>query len=366
MTVDARVAVLPQGSNTLRIEEITLPEPGPHQVVVRHYSSGICHSQLHAIHAPRETEILLGHEATGQVVATGSDVSDVAEGDTVIVSWVPRADAMAGRRFDGVSLITSQGEATAPEVFTWAEATIVDEQFVVKIDPDAPKDVTCVIGCAVMTGAGAVINTVDIKPGESVVVIGVGGVGLCAIAAAKVVGADPVIAVDLDDAKLEFAKTFGATHGVNAAEEHAVKAVHKLTPGNAGLTYMGAPVSGADFVFDCIGKPETMNQAVSMCRKGEFAIEKGGTAVLVGLPPGRVEFNAMDLIVSEKALLGSFCGSCEPGKDVPRFVDWHQDGRLDLDALITRRFRLDDINEAVDDLSKGRIAGRAIIEFDSF
>ena len=366
MTVETRVAVLPRDSSTLRIEEITLPDPGPRQVVVGNYASGICHSQIHTIHAPRETEVLLGHEATGKVIAVGTQVAGISEGDTVIVSWVPRESAMGGRRFDGVSLMTSAGLATAPEVFTWSDVTIVDEQFVVKIDPDAPKDVTCVIGCAVMTGAGAVVNTVDINPGDGVAVIGVGGVGLCAIAAAKVVGADPIIAVDLDDSKLDFAESFGATHGINAAREHAVKAVHKLTIRDSGLTYMGAPVSGADFAFDCIGKPETMNQAVSMCRKGEFAIGKGGTAVLVGLPPGRVEFNAMDLIVSEKSILGSFCGSCEPGKDVPRFVDWHRDGRLDLDALITRRYRLDDINQAVDDLGEGRIAGRAIIKFENF
>ncbi|MEL7186170.1 MAG: zinc-binding dehydrogenase [Pseudomonadota bacterium] len=363
MTIVANVAVLPADSNSLRIEEISIPDPGPHQVVVRLHSSGICHSQLHTIHAPRETEQLLGHEATGTVVSTGNAVTDLNDGDTVVISWVPRENAMGGRRFDGVTLPTSQGEAKAPEVFTWADTTIVDEQFVVKVATDAPRDVSCIIGCAVMTGAGAVVNSVDIDAGDSVVVIGAGGVGLCAIAAARQVGADPIIAVDLEDNKLALAKSFGATHGINGAREHVVKAVHKLTGRDAGFTYLGAPISGADYVFDCIGLPETMNQAVSACRKGEFGIGKGGTAVLVGLPTGRVEFNPMDLIVSEKSLIGSFCGSCKPGTDIPKFLEWHLDGRLDLNALVTRRYRLDQINEAVADLEAGRIEGRGIIEF---
>ncbi len=366
MSYSSRVAVLPRDSRELRIEEVSLPDPGPHQVVVRQFASGVCHSQLHTIHAPRETHVLLGHESTGIVIAKGSEVVHVEEGDSVVVTWVPRNVSTATRRAEGVTLRLDDGEAVAPEVFTWADVTIADEQFVVRAETGAARDVASVLGCAVMTGAGAVVNTADVAPGDSVAVFGVGGVGLCTIAAAKAAGAHPIIAVDLNDEKLATARQFGATHGINASSEHAVKAVHGLTGSEHELTYMGKPVSGVDYAFDCIGVPATMKQSLSSCRRGQFGGRSGGTAVLVGLPTDAVDFNAMDIIVSEKQLLGSFCGSCTPERDIPRFLDWHFDGRLDLNRLVTRRYALDDINAAVAALEAGEISGRAILEFDSF
>ena len=367
MSYPARIAVLPHDSSELHIEEVTLPEPGPHQVVVRLYASGICHSQLHNIHAKRETNLVLGHEATGRVVAKGGEVRHVNEGDDVALTWVPR-DVMASNRH-AEDLRIDLGDSCADTVggiFTWADTTITDEQFVIKLDAGDARNVACVLGCAVMTGAGAVVNTVTVTPDDSVAVFGAGGVGLCTIAAAKSAGAHKIIAVDLDNDKLKTAKKFGATHVVNAADEHAVKAVHGMTESDAGLTYIGKPVSGVDYAFDCIGLPVTMKQALSSCRRAVFGGRGGGTAVLVGLPSSPVEFNAMDIIVSEKKLVGSFCGSCTPDHDIPRFLKWHFDGRLDLNQLVTRRYRLEEINMAVTALDSGKISGRAILEFDSF
>ena len=367
MSYPARIAVLPSDSNELRIDEVNLPEPGPYQVVVRLYASGICHSQLHNIHAKRDANLVLGHEATGTVIANGTEVAHVEEGDDVALTWVPRDITTSNRRAEDLTIGLDNGSAdTVGGIFTWADTTITDEQFVIKLDAGEARDVACVLGCAVMTGAGAVVNTVKVTPDDSVAVFGVGGVGLCTIAAAKAAGAHRIIAVDLDSNKLETAKQFGATHVVNAENEHVVKAIHGQTESEAGLTYAGKPVSGVDYAFDCIGLPVTMKQALSSCRRAVFGGPGGGTAVLVGLPSGPVDFNTMDVIVSEKKLVGSFCGSCTPDRDIPRFLEWHFDGRLDLNQLVTRRYRLEEINEAVTALDSGEISGRAILEFGLF
>lgn len=184
----ANIAILPQDSPTLRIEEVLLPDPKPNQVVVKQYASGICHSQLHQIHAPRKTPVLLGHESTGVVTKVGNEVTHVCEGDTVMVTWVPRNVDESSMPPEPISLSVSDGTAVAQNVFTWADHTIADQQFVVKVDPAIKKDVTSIIGCAVMTGAGAVINTAKVKAGQSVSIFGVGGVGLSAVVAAKKVG----------------------------------------------------------------------------------------------------------------------------------------------------------------------------------
>lgn len=363
MTTTAKLAVLPQNSNQIRIETVDIPSPGPHEVTVKLIASGICHSQLHEIDAPRENPVVLGHEATGTVIATGDEVAHVRTGDTVMVTWVVRDAANTPRQPGSVAVQVSDGVAKAKEVYTWADHTQVDEQYVVKMSPDASTDVTSIIGCAVMTGAGAVINTADVQPGQSVAVIGAGGVGLSAIAAAAVAGADPIIAVDLDEKKLEFARNFGATHTVNASNNNPVKAIRELTTLESGYTYMGAPISGADYVFDCIGHTMTMKQAVAACRRGAFGASQGGTAVFVGLPTEKLELNPMDILVSEKTIRGSYCGSCVPDTDIPRFLAWHASGKLDLNALVTSRYELRDINQAAADLRDGKIFGRAIIEY---
>ncbi len=362
MPTSARVVVLPQEQAPLNVEEITIPDPGPTQVVVKQYASGICHSQLHQMHNPRRGPTLLGHESTGVVLQAGSDVTHVVEGDTVLVTWVPRNSQMTDARPAAATLSTSFGDAVSQNVFTWADHTIADQQYVVKAQPDIAKDVTSIIGCAVMTGAGAAINTVDIKPGDSVAVFGVGGVGLSAIVGARFRGADPIIAVDLDDEKLEFAKRFGATHGVNASKVNPVEAIHQMTS-HEGFAMGGRPITGADFAFDCIGLKVTMEQIVPAVRPGRFGARQGGTAVLVGVPQTTVELNAGEILGTEKQFRGSIGGSCCPDRDFAQFLDWHQSGQLDLESLVTERYHIDEINEATTALKEGKIAGRSILEF---
>jgi Zn-dependent alcohol dehydrogenase len=329
MPTPARVVVVPEGAErpTLRVDEVQLPDPGPYQVIVKQYASGVCHSQLHQMHRPRPAPVVLGHESTGVVMAKGREVNHVKEGDM-------------------------------------ADVTIGDEQFVVKVPPDTKRDVTAIIGCAVMTGAGAVYYTAGVKKGESVAVFGVGGVGLSAIVAAAVVEADPIIAVDLDESKLEFAKKFGATIGVNASEVDPVAKIRELTtrPG-PDRDMLGQPVAGADFTFDCIGVKKTMEQILPAARNGVLGKASGGTAVLVGVPTTTVELQPIDLLINEKKYIGSIGGSCRPDRDFPMFLRWYKEGDLDLDALVTARYGIDQIGEATDALEHGQISGRAILEF---
>ena len=363
MSTQARVVVLPQEQGPLVVEDINLPDPSPNQVVVKQFASGVCHSQLHQMHNPRRAPVVLGHESTGVVTQAGSEVSHVAEGDTVLVTWVPRNASEDTSRPDAARIQSSLGEAVSQNVFTWADHTIADQRFVVKASPDIAKDVTSIIGCAVMTGAGAAMNTVDIEPGQSVAIFGVGGVGLSAIVGAKYRGADPIIAVDLDEEKLEFAERFGATHGINASKVNPVEAIHDMTS-HEGLSIAGRPITGVDFAFDCIGLKVTMEQIVPAVRPGHFGANQGGTAILVGVPQTTVELNAGEILGSEKQFRGSIGGSCCPDRDFPVFLDWHQDGTLDLDALVTERYSIDQINEATTALEEGKISGRAILEFE--
>ena len=331
MATAARVVVLPEGDASaglpsLEVQEVRLPAPGPRQVVVKQHASGICHSQLHQMHRPRRRPVLLGHEATGTVLQAGREVGHVAEGDTVLVTWVPRDAARASA-------------------------------------PPTPAALEVGVGCAVMTGAGAVLNTADVQRGDSVAIFGVGGVGLSAVAGAKVRGADPIIAVDVDDAKLAFARRFGATHGVNARQEDPVAAIHRMAGKPGQTSIAGRPVTGVDFAFDCIGHKATMEQIVPACRPGHFGACQGGTAVLVGVPHATVELNAGEMLGQEKQFRGSIGGSCSPDRDFPMFLKWHAEGQLDLDALVTARYAIDDVNEATHALAEGRISGRSILEF---
>ena len=260
MPTKARVIVLPQEKASLVIEEVYLPDPGPNQVLIKQFASGICHSQLHQIKRPRKSPVVLGHESTGVVLKAGSDVKHIKEGDTVLVTWVPRDAANTKAPPKRAKLEVSGGLARSEDVFTWADHTLADEQFVVKVNADIKTDVTAIIGCAVMTGAGAVIGTAGVQKGESVAIFGVGGVGLSAVAAARVAGASKIIAVDIFDEKLAFPRQFGATHFVNAVREDPVKAIHELTRHEGEFTYFHAPVSGVDYAFDCIGNKQTMEQ----------------------------------------------------------------------------------------------------------
>ena len=363
MPFDARIAVLPQEPGPLEIIGVPLPDPGPHEVVVEQFASGVCHSQLHQMHNPRPTAVVLGHESTGTVVGVGSEVDHVMVGDRVFVTWVPRDASSTDRAPASAKVALPDGRvAESNNVYTWADVVCVDEQYVVKVPIDTETHSTAIIGCAVMTGAGAVMNTAEVRAGQSVVIIGVGGVGLSAVVAASEIGASPIIAVDLDDEKLRFARSFGATETVNASNVDPIAAIHELTSNREGRDFFGKAVSGCDFAFDCIGHKVTMEQIVPMVRTGRYGVERGGTAVLVGVPQTNVELNARDMLLNEKRFIGSLGGSCVPDRDFPVFLDWHKRGVLDLDALVTERFALDDLNEATRALEHGEITGRSILD----
>ena len=364
MPTPARVAVFPEAPGPLRIEEVVLPDPGPEEVVVKLFSSGICHSQLHEMHGPRESDIVLGHEGTGEVLAIGDAVSHVAPGDRVLVTWIPRT-LEPPPRMPAASVVTQASGriAVSQGIFTWADHTIADELYVVKLDRDTPTDVSCIIGCAVMTGSGAVLNTAGVQPGQSVAIFGCGGVGLCAVAAAKVAGASPIIAVDLDDAKLATARRHGATETVNAAEVDAVEAIRALTTEEGAVDMFGAPVAGVHFAFDCIGAEATAAQILPATRNKPFGTDERGMAVLIGVPRDALTVSPLDVLAQEKTLTGSIGGSSRPERDVPIYLNWFARGDLDLEALVTRRYGLDEINEAIAALERGEIEGRAILEF---
>jgi Zn-dependent alcohol dehydrogenase len=356
-SIPTQVAVLPPGEQRLRIETVVMAEPGPWAVLVEQSASGICHSQLDVIDRGGSEPLVLGHESIGRVLAAGAQVSHVRVGDEVLVTWLPRSGTVSRKPVlprvplgDGTCAVTHN-------IFTWATHIVVDEQHVVKAPVGTPEMVGSIIGCAVMTGAGAVVNLARSAGGRlSVVVWGVGGVGLSAVAAARNLGADPVIAVDVDDAKLRLASEFGAGQLVNASEVDPVARVRELTHSDQGF-------DGVDYAFECTGRPECVGLSLAAVRPGIPGIEHGGSAVLVGAPQVPVELDGMDILLGEKRLIGCCGGGCVPERDFPRFVDWSRTGRLDLAALVTDRYPLEGVNDAVADLRAGRIRGRAIFEF---
>jgi len=341
-----------------------LPDPAAHQVLVKIFSTGLCHSQLHEIREDRSNDIMLGHEATGEILDAGVEVDHVKIGDRVIIGGIPRTLEAPTRRPESAQVEETDGRvALCQGVYTWADHALLDELYVVKVPSDTRPDVTCVVGCAVMTGAGAVTNTAKVRAGQSVAIFGAGGIGLCTIAAARIVGADPIIAVDLDDGKLAAAKRHGATHLVNSTREDAVEAIRALTRSATEFDMAGQPVAGVDVAFDCVGTDATARQILPAARTKPLGAEGNSQAILVGIPDRDFSVSPIDLFLHEKRLTGSLAGSCRPDRDVPLFLEWFVRGDLDLDALVTRRYALEDINEAIDALSKGEIEGRAIVEF---
>jgi Zn-dependent alcohol dehydrogenase len=219
------------------------------------------------------------------------------------------------------------------------------------MSPSAPTDISCLIGCAVLTGAGAVMHTAKVEPGQSVAVIGVGGVGLSAIGAAAIAGADPIIAVDLEDHKLQFAREFGATDGINASNTDPVSAIWEIHPG------------GVDYAFDAVGAPTTCRQILEVLKHGgPRADNVGGTAVLLGIPTSDVSFDLNEILLYQRNYCGSL-GATEPDTDFPLFLDWMRDGKFPLEKLVTNRYSLEEVDQARTELEQGHILGRAIIEF---
>ncbi len=348
----SRAAIHVEHGKPLVVDEIELPAPRDDQVHVKLYSSGVCHSQLHQMHNHETpTPSLLGHEGTGRVVAVGSDVDHVKEGDLAIVTWVPK-DPIQGRWTPALSGASYHEEPLNGATYTWGEDALVWGGYVIPIEDDNPTDISSVVGCAVLTGAGAVLHSARVRPGDSVAIYGVGGVGTSALLMASILEAYPLIAVDIDDSKLEYAEEMGATHTVNAANTDPIKAIHEITSG------------GADYAFDAIGLQITSEQILPSVRGGgPGADNHGGMAVLIGMPAKQMTVDPGQFMYHQKRYRGSL-GATYPERDFAQFLRWHKEGKFPLDRLVTRRYELDQINEACDDLQNGEILGRAIMVYD--
>jgi len=363
-----KAAVFHHPHEPLSLEELELLPPQRNEVTVRMAATGVCHSDLHFIDGvlPHPAPAVLGHEGAGVVEGVGEGVTYVQPGDHVILSFIPSCGqcpycvagrpnlctagnraAARGTLLDGTTRLRRDGQEVYHMTCTacFAERAVVPESGVIKIREEMPLDRASLIGCGVMTGVGAVINTARVQAGSVVAVIGCGGVGLNVVQGAALAGAAKIIAIDLSDYKLELAQQFGATHAVNAAGDPDVPgAVRRLSPG------------GADYAFEVIGRPETMRQAYDATRRG-------GMTVVVGLAPADAELSIpAGSLMQEKVLTGSSYGGARPRIDMPKLVDLYLAGRLKLDELISRRYPLDGINEAFQALRDGEVA-RSIIEF---
>jgi len=364
MSTKCRAAILVEPNKPLVVDEVELTDPAPDQVLVKLFASGVCHSQIHTMRRParpgQRLPALLGHESTGVVVAKGRNVKHVKEGDHVITTWVDRDNSTTDQPLvahalnDRTQFVGKwRGKEVSHSAATWAEYALAQERMVVAMPNDVPTDITAIIGCAVMTGAGAIINTLAVRPGESVAVFGAGGIGLCGVSAAAIVDAYPIIAVDIIEEKLDFARRFGATHTVNARNVDAVQTIRELTHG------------GVDYAIDAIGLPQTQEQILGAVRPGYSGLNRGGTALLIGItPPDAKAILDTSLFIGSRSFTRTSGGDCRPDRDFPIFLRWYREGKLKLDDLVTNHYRLDQINSAVDDLEHGRILGRGILTYN--
>lgn len=365
----ARAAVLTEVKKPLEIWEVDIDPPREGEVLVRVVAAGVCHSDLHYIQGDLEAVLpaVPGHEGAGVVEAVGPGVTRFRPGDPVL--FVFRAFCgqcfyclngrpalcdfsnpirRTGRMFDGTTRFHRDGHDVHHilGVSCFAEYTVVPEQGLLKLPADVPLDRAALVGCGVTTGVGAVLFAAGVRPGESVLVIGCGGVGLNVVQGAALVGAGPIIAADIVPQKLEWARQLGATHTVNPREGDLLETVRSLTEGR-----------GADYAFEVIGRAETIQQAYAATRKG-------GTMVVVGLTPmgTTIPLDPLDLLRSEKTIKGTVYGTANLPRDIPRLLELYRLGRLKLDELISRRLRLEEINQGFEAMLAGSVA-RSIIVF---
>src|SRR5689334_2300491 len=344
----------------VELVDVTVPDPGPGEAVVAVQTCGVCHTDLHYREGGINDEFpfLLGHEAAGVVEAVGEGVTEVAPGDFVVLNWRAvcgqcRA-CLKGKPWycfathnarqkmtleDGTELTPALG------IGAFAEKTLVAAGQCTKVDPEADAAAVGLLGCGVMAGFGAAVNTGGVGRGDSVAVIGCGGVGNAAIAGAQVAGATTIIAVDVDDRKLEQAQRFGATHTVNGRTEDVVERVRELTGG-----------FGADVVVEAVGRPDTYEQAF-------YARDLAGTVVLVGVPTPdqQVTLPMIEIFGRGGALKSSWYGDCLPSRDFPMLVELYKQGRFDLDAFVSERIGLGDIEAAFDKMHAGTVL-RSVVE----
>ncbi|MGA7363088.1 MAG: S-(hydroxymethyl)mycothiol dehydrogenase [Candidatus Dormiibacterota bacterium] len=361
MSFQVRGVVASSRGSAVSMEKVVVPVPGPGEALVTIQACGVCHTDLHYREGTIGDEFpyLLGHEAAGTVEAVGHGVESVAPGDYVVLNW--RAvcggcrSCLRGRPWycfnsrnavqpmrleDGTVLSAALG------IGAFVEKTLVAAGQCTKVDPRVPAQVACLLGCGVMAGLGAALNTGAVGRGDAVAVIGCGGVGDAAIAGARLAGATTVIAVDLVDQKLDWARDFGATHTVNASNADPVQAIRDLTGG-----------FGADVVIDAVGQPETYRQAF-------YARDLAGTVVLVGVPPvdARLELPLADVFGRGGALKSSWYGDSLPGRDFPIFADLYLQGRLPLDQFVTETIAIDGVERALQRMQHGEVL-RSVVLF---
>src|SRR5918999_526173 len=343
------------------VETIVVPDPGPGEAVVDIQACGVCATDLHYREGniTDEFPFLLGHEAAGVVAAVGEGVTNVAVGDYVVLNWRAvcgqcRACLKGELQYcfnthnAAQQMTLADGTALSPAlgIGAFVEKTLVHSGQCTKVDPAAPATAAGLLGCGVMAGVGAALNTGGVRRGESVAVFGCGGVGDAAIAGAKLAGATTIIAVDLEDRKLEWAKKFGATHTVNSTQTDAVAAVKGHTHG-----------FGADVTIDAVGHPQVFEQAF-------YARDLAGRVVMVGVPTPdmTIELPAIEIFGRGGAIKSSWYGDCLPSRDFPMLVDLYLQGRLQLDDFVSETIRLDDIEEAFHDMERGEVL-RSVVVF---
>ena len=360
-----KAAVLYNFGEALKIDSLNLRAPGADEVVVKMAASGVCHSDLSVQQAklPFPPPVVLGHEGAGVVEEVGKDVKHLKTGDHVVLSWVENCgrclyciaghahlcDAMMASMMSGGELVFEKDGtqiARMAGVASFAERTVVRGNAAIKIPDDMPLDRACLVGCGVMTGVGAAVNTAKVQPGDTVAVFGCGGVGLNVIQGAALCGASRIVAVDLSPAKLELAKTFGATDVVNGKDGNAPDQIRNLTGG-----------LGVDFAFEVIGIPAVIMEAY-------MSLKRGGKVIVVGVPAigQMVEIPGQMISLEEKSVVGSLYGSGNMKRDMPRLIELYQRKRLKLDELVSKRIKLEDVNNAFADMEKGAVA-RSVIVF---
>jgi len=342
------------------LETILVPDPGPGEALIRVQACGVCHTDLHYREGAIGDEFpyFLGHEAAGVVEKVGDDVDNVAPGDFVIIAWRAPCgtcrSCLRGRPwycFDSGNaqqpMTLEDGTPLSPAlgIGAFAELTLVAAGQAVKVDPKADAKAAGLIGCGIMAGLGAAINTGGVSRGDSVAVFGCGGVGDAAIAGSALAGAHTIIAVDIDDRKLEWAKGFGATHTVNSRETDAVEAIQEITGGN-----------GADVCIEAVGLPQTYEQAF-------FARDLAGTVVLVGVPSPemKIELPMIEVFGRGGSLKSSWYGDCLPTRDFPMFIDLYMQGRLDLDGFVSESIGIGDVEEAFHKMERGEVLRSVVV-----
>ena len=345
----------------VQVETILVPDPGPGEALVRIQACGVCHTDLHYREGAitNDFPFLLGHEASGIVEQVGPNVTNVVPGDFVILAWRAPCgtcrSCLRGRPWYCFASRNAQQKMTRQDgtplspaigIGAFAELALVSAAQAVKVNPAARPEAAGLVGCGIMAGLGAAINTGGVSRGDSVAVIGCGGVGNAAIAGAKLAGAHTIIGVDVDDRKLEWAKQFGATHTINSRQTDPVQAIRDLTGGN-----------GVNVAIEAVGKPETYTQAF-------YARDHAGTVVLVGVPSPamKLELPLLEVFGRGGSLKSSWYVDCLPTRDFPMFIDLYLQGRLDLDRFVSETITLDKVEEAFHKMERGEVL-RSVVVF---